>query len=85
MYCCYHSVIGRISIIIVFSGARNVILLLTAVVRIKIENGNRECVKETTTRPKSRQQLVATNWSSMQRETLTPGGVFYLAPNKNVY
>ena len=34
----------------------------------KIENGNGEYVKETTSRPKSWQQPKATNGSSMQRE-----------------
>ena len=34
----------------------------------KIENGNGECAKETTTQPQSRQQQKVTNRSSMQRE-----------------
>ena len=34
----------------------------------KIQIGNRECVKETTTRPKSRTQLKSINGSSTQQE-----------------
>ena len=41
---------------------------------IKIENENGENVKETTYRPKSRQQSKVTNWSSTQRENTSPGG-----------
>ena len=50
----------------------------------KIENGNGECAKETTTRPESRQQQKVTNRSSMQREIPAPGGVLQLAP-KQIY
>ena len=46
----------------------------------KIENGNGEYVKETTTRPKSRQQPKATNGSSTQRENSARGGGPQLAP-----
>ena len=38
----------------------------------EIENGNTECVKETTNPPKSRQQPKATNGFSMQQETPAP-------------
>ena len=48
----------------------------------QIENGNRECVKETTTRPNSRLQPKFTNGSSMQRETPAPGSVLKLAPKQ---
>ena len=48
----------------------------------EIENGNGECVKETTTRLKSKQQPKATNGSSIQRETPAPGGVLQLAPTQ---
>lgn len=43
----------------------------------KIKNGNCECVKETTTRTKVRQQPKATNGA--------PGDVLHLALNENVY
>ena len=46
-------------------------------------NGNGEYVKETTTRPKSRQQPRATNGSSTQRENSAPGGGPQLAPKSN--
>ena len=49
----------------------------------KIENGNGECAKETTTRP-SRQQQKVTNRSSMQREIPAPGDVLQLGP-KQIY
>ena len=45
----------------------------------KTENGNRECVKETTNRLKNKQQPKATNGSSIQREIPPPGGVLHLA------
>ena len=48
----------------------------------KIENGNGECVKLTTTRPQSRQQPKATIGSSIQRETPAPGGVLRLTPKQ---
>ena len=48
----------------------------------EIENGNGECVKETTTRSKINQQPMATNGSSIQRETPAPGGVLKLAPKQ---
>ena len=48
----------------------------------EIENGNGECAKETTTRPKSRQQQKVTNRSSIQRQILAPGGVLQLAPKQ---
>ena len=47
---------------------------------IKIENGNGEYVKETTTLPKSRQQLNATYRSSTQRENPAPVDGPQLAP-----
>ena len=46
----------------------------------KIENGNGEYVKETTTRPKSRQQWKATDWSSRQQENPAPVSGPQLAP-----
>ena len=46
----------------------------------KIENGNGKYVKETTTRPKSRQQPKAINGSSTQRENPAPGDGPQLAP-----
>ena len=48
----------------------------------KIENGNGECVKETTTRPKIGKQAKATNGPSIQRENPTFVGVFQLAPKQ---
>ena len=48
----------------------------------EIENWNGECVKETTTRLKSRQHPKTTNGSSMQRETPAPGGFLQLAPTQ---
>ena len=47
----------------------------------KIENENRERVKETTTRSKSKQQPKATHASSIQRETSTSGGMLQLPLN----
>ena len=52
--------------------------------KCKIENGNGEYFTETTTRPKSRQQLDATNGSSRQRKTPAHGGVLQLVPKQNV-
>ncbi|OPL33261.1 hypothetical protein AM593_04934, partial [Mytilus galloprovincialis] len=49
----------------------------------KIENGNGECIKETTTRPKSKKQPKATNGSSTQRENPAPGGGLQLALDIN--
>ena len=53
--------------------------------KLRMEIGNmskrqREYVKETTTRPKSRQQPKATNGSSMQPDNPTLGGRPQLAP-----
>ena len=45
----------------------------------KIENGKRECVKETTIRPKGRKQPEATNMPSIQRENPAPGRLLHLA------
>ena len=42
-------------------------------IKNKIENGNGECVKETTTRPQNRHQQKVTNRSSMQWEIPAPG------------
>lgn len=49
---------------------------------IRIENGNGEFVKETTTRLKIRKQLKATNGSSRQQENLAPRGELRLAPKQ---
>ena len=57
-------------------------LLLMTNADHKVENGNGECAKKTTTRPESRQQRKVTNRSSMQREILAPGGVPQLAPKQ---
>ena len=42
---------------------------------IKIENGNGECVKETTTQTKIKKQQKATNGSSMQPKKIPQPGV----------
>ena len=49
----------------------------------KIENGNKECAKETRTRPIGKLQSKATNRSSIQRETPATGGVLQLTPQQN--
>ena len=46
----------------------------------KIENENGENVKETTTRPKSRKQLKATNGSLIQLKNLASDGILQVAP-----
>ena len=56
--------------------------LVCTIYTYKIENGNGECVNETTTHPKSRQQQKATNWSPMQRETHEPEACFRWPLNK---
>ena len=50
----------------------------------EIENEG-EYAKETTTRPKSRQQPMATNRSSTQRKIPQPEMVLSWSINKNVY
>ena len=50
----------------------------------EIENGNGECIQETTTRPKSRKQPKDTNGSSIQRENPLPRCVFQLTPRLNM-
>ena len=47
-----------------------------------MENGNGECVKETTTRQKSRKQPTATNEFSTQQENPTARGGIWLAPKQ---
>ena len=53
----------------------------------KIENGNGECVKETTTQPKSRQQPKATNGSmgTCTNECRNGGKDFALQQTTNMY
>ena len=48
----------------------------------KIENGNGKCVKEITTRSKSRKQLRLPMGLQYTREHLTPRGVLQLAPKQ---
>lgn len=46
-----------------------------------IENGDVECIKETTSQLKSRKHPKATNWSSTKKDNPKPGGVLTDSPS----